>query len=267
LLIFTADKKRLRQHFEKDHVLFAYHLGDLDDFHFEDCQWAAIYGRSPRIDDVILIYTGLETPTVLAFGLSERFGDLLDGMLDLFPERFHCHFQEMSRGIFLRRYREKPLGTHLKMKLVNFAPVSDIDTACIVRLDGSHEPRLRALYDTAYPDNYFDSRMLATGKYFGCLVDDRLHADDRLQAVAGVHVCSDEYNVAALGNITTHPDHRGKGLAAALTSHLTAELVDEGKLVCLNVKADNLPAIRCYEKLGFEVVYEHEEALFEVKQS
>jgi len=267
LLIFTADKKKLQRHFEKDPVLFGYHLGDLDDFYFEHCQWAAAYGQSPRIEDVILIYTGLDTPAVLAFGLTERFGDLLDGMLDLLPVRFYCHFQETSHDIFLRRYREKPLGRHLKMKLGSFTPVSDIDNACIVRLDGSHEPHLRALYDTAYPDNYFDSRMLATGKYFGCLVDDRLHADDRLQAVAGVHVCSDEYNIAVLGNITTHPDHRGRGLATALTSHLTAELVEEGKLVCLNVKVDNLPAIRCYEKLGFETIHEYEEALFEVKQA
>ena len=107
--------------------------------------------------------------------------------------------------------------------------------------------------------------MLATGKYFGCLVDDRVHADDRLLAVAGVHVCSDEYKVAVLGSIATHPEHRGRGLATTLTSHLTAELVNEGKLVCLNVKADNLPAIRCYKKLGFETIHEYEEALFELK--
>jgi ribosomal protein S18 acetylase RimI-like enzyme len=259
LLIFTADKKKLQHHFEKDRVLFAYHLGDLDDFHFERCQWAAAYGRSPRIDDVVLIYTGLETPTVLAFGLSERFRSLLESLLDLLPERFHCHFQEKSRDIFRSRYREKPLGMHLKMKLGTFAPASDIDNVKVIRLDGSHEPGLRELYDVAYPDGYFDSRMLATGKYFGYLVD------DRVLAVAGIHVYSDEYKVAVLGSITTHPDHRGRGLATALTSHLTAELVSEGKLVCLNVKADNLPAIHCYEKLGFETIYEYEEALFELK--
>ena len=261
MLIFTADKKKLQHHFEKDRVLFAYHSGDLDDFYFERCQWAAAYGRSPRIDDVILIYNGPDMPTVLAFGLSERFGSLLESLLDLLPEQFHCHFQEKSRDVFRNRYQEKPRGRHLKMKLGAFAPTSDVDSDKIVRLDGSHEPRLHELYDVAYPDGYFDSRMLATGKYYGCLVD------DRVLAVAGVHVCSDEYKVAVLGSIATHPDHRGKGMATALTSHLTAELVNEGKLICLNVKADNVPAIHCYEKLGFETIHEYEESRFELKQA
>lgn len=259
MLIFTADKKKLQRHFEKDRVLFAYHSGDLDEFHFEHCQWAAAYGRSPRIDDVILIYTGLKIPTVLAFGLSERFGSLLENLLDLLPERFHGHFQETSRDVFRSRYREKQLGTFLKMKLCTFTPASKVDSVNIVRLNNSHEARLHELYDVAYPDGYFNSRMLATGKYFGSLVD------DRVLAVAGVHVYSDEYNVAVLGSIATHPDHRGRGLATALTSHLTAELVNEGKLICLNVKADNLPAIHCYEKLGFETIHKYEESLFELK--
>jgi len=198
-------------------------------------------------------------PTVLAFGLSERFGSLLENLLDLLPERFHCHFQEKSGDVFRSRYREKSRGRHLKMRMGEFTPTSDIDNNRVVRLDSSHEAHLHELYDVAYPDGYFDSRMLATGKYFGCLVD------DRVLAVAGVHVCSDEYKVGVLGSIATHPDHRGRGLATALTSHLTAELVNEGKLICLNVKADNVPAIRCYEKLGFETIHEYEESLFELR--
>jgi predicted GNAT family acetyltransferase len=101
--------------------------------------------------------------------------------------------------------------------------------------------------------------MLQTGKYFG-FVD-----GDELAAVAGVHVVSDEQKISVLGNITTHPGQRGNGLATRLTQHLVSELVGEGKMVCLNVKADNAPAIACYQKLGFVKVHKYEEALFELK--
>jgi ribosomal protein S18 acetylase RimI-like enzyme len=256
MVVFTQDKQKLLAHFRKDPVLFAYHIGDLDDFYFADCQWGATYGQSPRIDDVILVYSGLETAAVLAFGVSERFEALLADMLDILPDRFFCHFQRQYRDRFLVRYDEKPLGTHLKMKLGEFQSVQSGKSPNIKRLDRSHLESLKRLYQDAYPENYFHERMLETGKYFGYF------DSDDLAAVAGVHVCSDEYDIAVLGNIATEPGFRDRGLGTAVTSRLVSELVDENKLVCLNVKADNEPAVRSYKRLGFVPVHEYEEARF-----
>jgi ribosomal protein S18 acetylase RimI-like enzyme len=70
-----------------------------------------------------------------------------------------------------------------------------------------------------------------------------------------VHVYSIRYKVAALGNITTHPDYRGRGYGRMVTGRVCKSLLgDEIDHIGLNVKADNAGAIRCYEKLGFEVV-------------
>ena len=267
MVIFTTNKKRLLKHFQKDPVLFAYHIGDLDEFYFADCLWATAANERSGLDDVLLTYTGGETPTLLAFGLSDRFPDLLRDYLPLAPRRFFCHFQKPHGSIFREFARETSLGTHFKMKLdeKSFAgscrsgPLRSRQNLAPVRLDSSHEAALRRLYAAAYPDNYFVPRMLQTGKYFGCV------EGDEVVAVAGVHVVSDEQEIAVLGNITTHPEHRGHGLAGELTRTLTAELVSEGKMVCLNVKADNAPAIACYRKLGFIPVQEYEEALYELK--
>jgi predicted GNAT family acetyltransferase len=77
-------------------------------------------------------------------------------------------------------------------------------------------------------------------------------------SVAGVHVYSRQHKVAALGNITTRPDARGKGLATTVTARLCQELLRAGiECVGLNVKADNQSAITCYEKLGFERVADY----------
>jgi ribosomal protein S18 acetylase RimI-like enzyme len=263
VVIFTTNKKRLLKHFQRDPVLFAYHLGDLDDFFFADCLWPSIANERSGLDDVLLVYGGGGTPTLLAFGLSDRFPNLMRDYLPLAPKRFFCHFQKPHGSIFREFARETPLGTHLKMKLdekafVEYSAAVQSNVRNAIRLDPSHEGALRRLYDVAYPDNYFMPRMLETGKYFGCI------EQDEIVAVAGVHVVSDEHKIAVLGNITTHPDHRGRSLATAMTRTLVTELVSEGKTVCLNVKADNVPAIFCYRKLGFIPVHEYEEAIFEL---
>ena len=239
MLLFTHDKKRLSKHFMKDQVLFAYHLGDLDDFMFADCQWAVTYGDRPHIQDVILMYSGLSTPTMLAFGLTGHFDGLLKEMLQIAPRRFHGHFQKQHQHLFEEAgFHVTPYGSAWKMRFTGDA-VTSVDTHeddHIVRLDTSHEDELRNLYARAYPDNYFDNRMLQTGKYLGYVDSDQIVAD---------------------------ASYRGSGLATILTDRLVAELVAEGKTVCLNVMGDNAPAIRCYEKLAFVKVHEYEEALFE----
>jgi ribosomal protein S18 acetylase RimI-like enzyme len=260
MFILTTDKQRLLEHFRKDPVLFAYHLGDLDDFYFPHCIWGAVYGESSAIDDVLLLYTGCNVPSLLAFGVSGKFPALLSDFVTLLPSKFYCHFQKQYHSILADKFRESYLGTHLKMKLGQFTKgTTDLQGVSPVRLGESDEEALRSLYIQAYPGNYFVSRMLKSGKYFGCRID------GQIVAVAGVHVDSDEYGIAVLGNVATHPDHRGKRLATMLTSRLVEELVSESKLICLNVNADNHAAIHCYLKLGFEKVYEYEESLFEAR--
>jgi len=259
MFVFVVDKDRLWRHFQKDPALFAYHIGDLDDFFFRDCQWAASYTtkRHPIIEEVILIYRGLQVPTVGAFGLTPRFNDLLTETLDILPDRFHGHFQGASGDIFRSRYREDPLGTHYKMRLDKLSSAPEgLTDAHIVTLDESHLPKLAGLYSRAYPNNYFTPRMLQTGRYRGLIYR------DRLVATAGVHVVSDQYAIATLGNIATDSEFRGRHFARSITWLLTRELHDEGKLVCLNVRADNTPAIRCYEQIGFIVAHTYQEAMF-----
>ncbi|MBC7224530.1 MAG: GNAT family N-acetyltransferase, partial [Anaerolineae bacterium] len=52
--------------------------------------------------------------------------------------------------------------------------------------------------------------------------------------------------------VFTHPQFRGQGLGTLVTSRVTKELLGRGLLVVLNVEEGNVPAIRAYEKLGYE---------------
>ena len=258
MFTFAIDKVRLLDHFKKDPVLFAYHIGDLDDFFFPHCQFPSIYSSTARIEDTILIYSGGTAPVVILFGLTDRYEGLIHEIGDFLPNSFFCHHQKRYRSLLSERFIEQPLGTMFRMKLdsLTLPPKTEHGVA---RLGESDLKAITALYKSSYPGSYFTPRMLETGKYFG------VRNGKKLIAVAGVHVYSREYKVAALGNITTHTEYRGKGLAAEVTGHLCHELMDEGMMICLNVKSNNHPDIACYEKLGFVQAFEFEEGSFRSK--
>ena len=104
---------------------------------------------------------------------------------------------------------------------------------------------IMALYQH-YPDNFFEPSMLNTGMYFG------IRQNSMLVSVAGIHQLSESKRIAAVGNIVTHPDHRGLGYASRCVSHLVTELLERVDQVALNVDASNRAAIKCYEGVGFQ---------------
>ncbi len=58
---------------------------------------------------------------------------------------------------------------------------------------------------------------------------------------------------AYLGFMYTHPDYRGKGLNARVVDVLKEWSLSKGlKEIRLTVYNDNIPAIKAYEKVGFE---------------
>ena len=64
---------------------------------------------------------------------------------------------------------------------------------------------------------------------------------------------STQDDVAAVGNIFTHPEFRGRGCATTITSAVVVELLSRGMCdIVLNVNQKNETAIRIYERLGFE---------------
>jgi ribosomal protein S18 acetylase RimI-like enzyme len=57
--------------------------------------------------------------------------------------------------------------------------------------------------------------------------------------------------VGHLSSIAVHPDARGQGLGAAVTSALTRQLIDEGmEVVTLGMYADNAAGHGLYRHLG-----------------
>ncbi len=259
--ICLHDKATIERFLTRDVPLHMYELGDLDDFFWPYTQW---YGLSPDdatagdrdgLDAVALLYVASSTPTLLALGTDYKpLSSLVESIAHLLPERFYAHLSPGIAPALGHRFRLAEHGPHLKMALtraaVDAAPDVEPD---VVRMSTDDLPALTALYDAAYPANWFDARMLETGRYVG------IREGSRIVSVAGIHVYSPRYGVAALGNITTLPTHRGRGYAGRATAALCSILTGEGLDVGLNVKADNAAALACYRRIGFVTVGEYEE--------
>ena len=61
-----------------------------------------------------------------------------------------------------------------------------------------------------------------------------------------------------LGAIATRPDHRGRGIASAISARATQDGLDSHGIVTLSVLTGNDGARRIYERLGFAVVQQAE---------
>jgi GNAT superfamily N-acetyltransferase len=240
------DRTRLEEFLRRDPLLYLYLLGDLDEFFWPHTTWYVLE-EAGRILEAALLYSGMELPVLLAVGAegSDRLGALLGGIVRLLPRRFYAHLTGDPEAVLGEAYRVVPHGEHYRMGLTDPSCLGPADCSEAFRLTGEHLDALRMLYAESYPGNWFDPRMLETGFYFG------LRRAGRLVTVAGIHVYSPRYRVAALGNVTTHPEWRGQGLAKGVCARLCLALLDSVDTIGLNVKADNHGAIACYRALGF----------------
>ena len=71
----------------------------------------------------------------------------------------------------------------------------------------------------------------------------------RLLAMAGERLRLP--GMSEVSGVCTHPDARGRGLAALLSRHVASEIVRRGEVPFLHAYANNAGAIRLYERLGF----------------
>ena len=275
----TADLSAIEAFLRRSPYLHTYELGDLDPREIGHTTWIA----GDPVEAVVLVYRGLTTPTIIALadGDPAPLHALLAAHAHALPPRFYAHLTPGVEAALAPRYIARLLGHHLKMALVR--PVADhagganagmteaktagMDEATIearteatidepiVRLTPRDAAEAVAFYAESYPASYFEPVNLERGPYVA-IRDARGFA-----AIAGVHVHSPALRVASLGNIATRPDARGRGHARRVTAALCRLLGAEVDVIGLNVRADNAPAIACYQAVGFDVRHAYDEWL------
>jgi ribosomal protein S18 acetylase RimI-like enzyme len=254
------DKHAIEAFLRRNPFLHLYGLGDLDDRFWPETTW---YGRvdGGAIRAIALLYSGLALPTLLALGDDEilHLEDLLRSIQALLPRRFYAHLSPGLAEILREHYRLDPHGQHEKMALVRPEQLPFTEIPGVERLTEANRDEVLRFYARSYPGTWFEPEMLRKGPYFG------MRGPAGLVSIAGVHVWSPAYRVAALGNITTHPEHRGQGYARAVTGTLCTYLLRTTDTIGMNVRSDNAPAIACYQALGFQSLDCYEEYMAELR--
>lgn len=246
------DKTLILNFLKKNSGLHIYSIGDLDDFFWPKTIWFALKDADV-IHSIALLYVGLETPTVLSFYDGDPYFtcQLLERIRSILPVKFNAHLSPDLIEVFGRQNIIDYYGLDYKMVLKKVVIKPDDEN--IRKLTVNDLPIIKDLYAVSYTQNWFDSRMLETNKYYGYFIG------NKLVGVSGIHVFSEEYKVAALGNIATHPDYRGQQIGYKLTSALCYDLQRRVDIIGLNVRSDNDYAIKCYKKIGFEIIGTYDE--------
>lgn len=263
-------QRRLRKLLESDPVWNAYALADLQPPWREHTHW--ITGDR----SAVMVFTGLSPPILFACGdpleLDRLYEQLPPGeyWFTLRPThyarltpRLHAHGRLRMWRMWLPAHNAEYLaepdetvaghqrraGREKTEPSASAKPNERPLTAALQpqRLGARDLPAIERLYAALEqsPDA-FQPAQLAHGVYFG------ICGEQGLLSVAGTHVLSPEIGVAAVGNIATALEQRGRGMARSVTLAVIAELRRLGiETIVLNVRMDNRPAIQLYRGLGF----------------
>ncbi len=263
----SRDKTALAQFFNTNPPLYAYLLGDLDPFFFDNSRWwIARRGDVSEniIDASLLSYNAFSTPVLIGLADNDAQASLWRHTLKTPPAQAHVHFRKCHTEILAAVGELERFGTYYKMlwrRDKQHPDTAELDMGEVATLAPEDIQSVRDLHQSASPGAYFDERLLKTGLCFGIWRAGAADTADILAAFAGCHVYSQQYSVAALGAIATHPDYRRQGFGARVTTRLLDALGDHINCITLNVHSKNTPALKIYERLGFVVECEYEEAL------
>lgn len=249
----VEDKALLRQFMHADTGETAYALGDLDPAFFpKSVYWGAF--DEAKMVSMVLIYTGFQVPVLTPHGTVPGVAEILNTVA--IPMEIFCLAPDRFTGTLAQHYDMQHIYKLWRMvttrdRFNREAARPAYENDQLIRLRGADVERVNAFYQQAAAAGEemfaFSPSQVDNGMFYG------IEREDVLIAAAGTHVMATEEKVAAVGNVFTLPSQRGQGLAQRVTAAVTQGLFEAGiETVVLNVKQDNNPAVRVYEKLGYQ---------------
>jgi len=246
----TTDRALLRAFLERDRLYAAYAICDLDDREFPRTRWGAAWSGG-SIVGLVMEYAGGTPQPLFAMGREDAIAVVLRDVIK--PRLAYIAALPPALPAIGSQYRLEP-GPQMVRMWVDRARFRPVEHPAVERLGPADSTDLNRLYQLGF-GAWLPPQSIAEGVYYG------LRIRGRLVAAAGTHVVSHEARLAAVGNVLTHTDYRGRGYATAVTGAVTAELLASCDHVVLNVRADNPPAISAYRHLGYAEHIRFEERL------
>ncbi len=243
---------------------YAYMIGDLNVPYWDQSRFYGAFDGQDTLQSVLLYYEGvIERPPVITAGDANGINACWSALLADFDLRTVVYHAQSAHLAVVQRYftAADPMAMWrmaITPDQLNTKSIGKIDSAR--RLTGSDARVAQSLFDSGSAADFMDGRphvssdLLAGVPFYGAF------AAGQPVAIAGTHILSVPERLGAVGYVFTHPAARGQGYAAAVTAAITRSLFEAGlDLVVLNVKQNNTPAIRAYERVG----YVHQSPLYE----
>ena len=227
-----SDKDQIRSILQRDRRWCVYALGDLTPRMFNKCLWFT--------PDLTMVLHDYGTSILFAHGTGS-IREALEHVL------WPVHLQVQQAGLDEVAQHADVTNVKHMARMAWDGGDTEIGDG-VTRLGSTDVEALKRLYADGEstgesPDFFYDS-MVADGVFFG------IYEGADLIAAAGTHLFAPDEHAAAIGNVYTRRDRRGRGLSRAVTKAVLHRL-RYLKTVGLNVREDNAPAIRVYESLGF----------------
>lgn len=236
----------IRRILNQDRIWSAYAMMDLQPAFQPLCHWAV--AESEAGGGVALLFTGLTPSILVTVGAVAALAKALPQLplpVELYISARLEHFPLLNDWYdFSDRSHEMQ-----RMHLVDASKVSMPQLASLRRLTVADSDAIKALYAHGgeFAPDFFEAYQLQDGVYFG--ITDGTGAP---VAAGGTHIVDRQEQIAAVGNMYTRADQRGKGYASIIVQAVVATLLAEGfEDIFLNVDPTNHNAQRIYQRYGF----------------
>lgn len=236
----VTDRDEIAAYLRTDRRYAAYALGDLDSASRGRCSWGIAYDGDGEPSALAMHHDGLVPQPLFLMGEPAGCRAVLAGVIK--PRDAFFQSTEALDAVAGDLYELERATILLRMVVDADSFVPSAGNA--QRLDAGDIDDLNRLYQLGFRAG-FAQAILDDAVYYG------IRIRGRLVSAAGTHVINRREGIAVVGNVMTHADYRGHGLARMVTGAVTADLLDQVPDVALNVHADNAPAVAAYSRLGY----------------
>lgn len=214
-------------------------------------QWKNVicYGlfSDSELKEIAMLNINYDIPVLLAasFKNEEYNIELIRKIKKYLPYKFYTHIDRTTLENVFSKREISEAHEYMNMGLCNYDILDKKYENEAKRISFEDINNIKELISLSYPEAWLDDDLIMLNRNFGIFVD------GKLISFAGIHAYSEEYQVAAIAHVTTHPDFRKRGYGENVVKALAQDLTNNIKFIGLNVKVDNLPAINCYKNNGF----------------